>query len=86
MPRKCSDGHWQIRGGKFCVNFYPFKDRGPSFYINGMNAGSHHRITLADAITAANEPPIKKLHKRTRDRKPSYREASRDRPWPNRSW
>lgn len=77
MPRKCSDGHWQIRGGKFCVNFYPFKDGGPSFYINGMNSGSRHQITLADAIVAANSPPITRLHRRTRERKKSYKGAKR---------
>ena len=76
-PRRCRDDHWQIRGGKFCVNFYPFKDGGPSFYINGMNSGSRHQITLADAIAAVKSPPIDKLHRRTRERKKSYRGAKR---------
>lgn len=76
-PVKCSHDHWQIRGGKFCVNFYPFKDGGPSFYVNGMNSGSRYHITLADAIAAANNPPVNKLHRRTRDRKRSYRGAKR---------
>lgn len=76
-PRECSYGHWQIRGGKFCVNFYPFKDGGPSFYINGMNSGSRHRITLAVAIVAANNPPVSKLHIRTRERKRSYKGVKR---------
>lgn len=76
-PRKCSHDHWQICGGKFRVNFYPFKEGGPSFYINGMNSGTRHRITLADAIVAANNPSIKKLHRRTRERKRSYRRVKR---------
>lgn len=69
-PRDCGNNHWQIRGGKFCVNFYP---TGPSYYINGMNSGSRHKITLADAIIAANSPQINKLHRRTRQRKSSYK-------------
>lgn len=77
IPQKCSHDHWQIRGGKFCVNFYPDKRGGSSFYVNGMNAGSRHQITLADAIAAANEPPVEKLHIRTRERKRSYRGAKR---------
>ncbi len=80
-PRKCRDDHWQIRGGKFCVNFYPFKDGGPSFYVNAMNSGSRHRITLADAIAAANSPPINKLHRRTRNRKKSYRGSTENKPF-----
>ncbi len=77
IPRKCTESHWQIRGGKFCVNFYPFKDGGPSFYVNGMNSGSRHRVTAADAIAAANKPPVNKLHRRTRQRKRSYRGIKR---------
>lgn len=77
IPRKCSHDHWQIRGGKFCVNFYPFKDGGPSFYVNGMNSGSRYHVTVADAIAAADKPPINKLHRRTRKRKRSYKGAKR---------
>lgn len=77
IPRKCGHDHWQIRGGKFCVNFYPFKDGGPSFYVNGMNSGSRCHVTVADAIAAANKPPINKLHRRTRERKRSYKGAKR---------
>lgn len=76
-PKKCSHSHWQIRGGKFCVNFYPFKDGGPSFYINGMNSGSRHHVSVADAIAAADKPPVNKLHRRTRERKRSYKGAKR---------
>lgn len=77
VPRRCSDDHWQIRGGKYCVNFYPFSCDGPSFYVNGMNSGSRYRITIADAIAAANDPPIDKLHIRTRKRRKSYKGARR---------
>ena len=71
-PRDCGNGHWQIVGGKFLVNFYPFKQGGPSYYVNGMNAGSRHYITLTEAIQAANNPPHR-LHIRTRPRRKSYR-------------
>lgn len=70
IPKQCSKDHWQIRGGKFCVNFYPHKLGGPSYYINGMNTGSRRRrVTLSEAILAANDPPFRKLHVRTRSRK-----------------
>lgn len=76
-PKECGRGHWQIRGGKFCVNFYPFKHDGPSFYVNRMNSGSRHEVTVADAIAATSNPPINKLHRRTRERKRSYKSAKR---------
>lgn len=76
-PKDCGRNHWQILGGKFSVNFYPFALAGPSYYINGFNCGSRFRVTVADAIAAANNPPIDKLHWRTRDRKRSYRVAKR---------
>ena len=42
-----------------------------------MNSGSRYHVTVADAIAAANKPPINKLHKRTRERKRSYKGAKR---------
>lgn len=35
----CGGGHWQIRGGKYIVNFYRSTKRGPVVYINGTKAG-----------------------------------------------
>lgn len=87
-PKDCGNNHWQILGGKFCVNYYPDKKGGPSFYVNGMNAGSRYRVTVADAIAAANAPPVKKLHWRTRNRKPSYKGVKRRllRQYPGCHW
>lgn len=56
-PRDCGEGHWQIRGGKYLVNFYPQK---PSFFVCGMNSGCHCRIVqraLRKAIIATQLPP-----------------------------
>lgn len=83
VPRECSPIHWQIRGGKFCVNFYPLKNGGPSFYVNGMNSGweataSGHCCTVADAIVAADKPPINLCsYARKRKRKRSYKGAKK---------
>lgn len=88
IPKDCGENHWQILGGRFCVNFYPFTKRGPSFYVNGMNSGSRYHVTVADAIGAAHAPPIKKLHWRTRDRKRSYKGIKRRlfRQYPGCHW
>lgn len=61
IPKDCGNNHWQIRGGKYCVNYYPAAGDGPTFYVNATNTGVRKRITVADAITAANNP----LHKRS---------------------
>jgi len=58
--KDCGGGHWQIRGGKYCVNFYPEAKNGPTFYVNATNTGVRRRVTIADAIAAATNP----LHKR----------------------
>lgn len=53
IPRDCGNGHWQIRGGKYCVNFYPGSW---SMYVNGTHKGLKHRITIQDVINAAHDP------------------------------
>ena len=65
-PRDCGDGHWQIRGGKFLVNFYPDARKGPSFFVNGMHSGRRYyydvRQAFRDAIIATEQPPPLKSH------------------------
>jgi hypothetical protein len=50
-PRQCNPEHFQIRGGKFIVNFYPNTKRGQRFYVNCTAHGATG--SLGDAITAA---------------------------------
>jgi 5-methylcytosine-specific restriction endonuclease McrA len=84
IPHDCGNGHWQIRGGKYCVNFYPHAKDGPSFYVNATNAGvktkySRHaerRVTIADAIEATYNPLHKRRIKKT-PRRRSYRGAKK---------
>lgn len=54
--KRCSEGHWQIRGGDFTVNVYPVTKRGMSFYINGAAAGDRGPATMDDVIAAATRP------------------------------
>ena len=53
---KHSPLHWQIRGGKFTVNFYPTTS---TIYVNGThsNKACKKRGSVAQAIALANEPP-----------------------------
>ena len=62
-------GHWQIRGGRFCVNFWPRKG---SYYVNGTNAGG--KGSVADAIAATANSGHKRRSKVSR-RKKSYKSA-----------
>lgn len=66
QPKDCGNGHWQVMGGNFKVNFYPFALSGPSFYINGTHKGFRRRkigTTPKEwaefCIEAANEMPQK---------------------------
>ena len=54
--RDCGDGHWQIRGGKYVVNFYPDTRRGSTMFVNGMHRG-RCRATIEKAIAATKQPP-----------------------------
>lgn len=57
LPKDCGDGHWQIRGGKYIVNFYPFALKGPSMFVNGMHRGKRYDVTIEDALRATKTPP-----------------------------
>lgn len=78
VARDCGDSHWQIRGGRYCVNFYPDAKRGPTLYVNATNEGIRG-VTIADAIQAASNPLHKKhaLRKTKRRRTRFYRKARR---------
>ncbi len=71
VAKDCGNSHWQIRGGKYCVNFYPFAKHGPTFYVNATNSGTK-RATVQDAIVAASNPMHKRRMVKTR-RKRSYK-------------
>lgn len=71
----CGNEHWQIRGGKYCVNFYPHAKHGPSFYVNATNQGVKH-ASLADAIQATTNPMHKRRIRAT-PRKKTYRGVKR---------
>jgi hypothetical protein len=51
--RDCGNGHWQILGGGFTVNFYPETRRGPVLCVAGMRG---KRGTVQDAIAEASKP------------------------------
>lgn len=46
-PRFCNPLHWQIRGGRFVVNFYPETKRGPRFYVNCFAHGQGGNLEIA---------------------------------------
>lgn len=56
IPRNCRNGHWQIRGGKYLVNFYPDTNKGSTMFVNGMHRG-RRLATLEKAIAATKTPP-----------------------------
>lgn len=53
--KKCSSAHYQIVGGKYLVNVYPFTDRGPIAHISGTSKGVS--LTIEEMIQAAFELP-----------------------------
>ena len=52
----CSPNHWQITGGKFLVNYYPFSKRGKIIYIQSTTKGIPVETTK-DVIKFANSIP-----------------------------
>lgn len=56
VAHECTPTHWQIRGGRFLVNFYPTSKGGPRIHIDkpGKDARSF-RGDVADAVNAAVE-------------------------------
>lgn len=64
-------GHWQIKGGRFRVNYYP---ETRTFYVNGTNAGG--KGTFSDAIAATSNSGHKRRSQATR-RKKNYTGAKR---------
>jgi hypothetical protein len=58
--------HWQIRGGKFIVNYYPTK---ATIYVNQTASSRSHQIKgdFAKALRMANEiPPVGRWHPKRR--------------------
>lgn len=51
-PVDRGNGHWQILGGEFVVNYYPFAKKGPKKYVQGT-VGSTPAPTLKCVIRAA---------------------------------
>ena len=54
--------HWQVRGGRFIVNYYPTKD---TIYVNGTHSAKGCQIKgdFARALRLANEaPPVGRSH------------------------
>lgn len=49
------NGHWQIIGGDFLVNYYPFAKKGASIYVQGMKMG--FKGTANRAIACATNLP-----------------------------
>ena len=53
--KKCGNNHYQIIGGKYLVNVYPFTDRGPIAHISGTSKGVS--LTIEEMIQASFELP-----------------------------
>lgn len=54
-------GHWQVHGGTFLVNFYPFGSRGPTLYVAGSASGKRLKGSsekmIEAVVQAASRPP-----------------------------
>lgn len=48
LVRQCSDSHWQIRGGKAIVNFYPATRRGDVMNIAGKSGESSSHSSICN--------------------------------------
>ena len=71
IPINHGGGHWQIKGGKFLVNYYP--SRG-TVYIAGTHGGRHGNVKKA--IEAANKLP-EKIAKNQQSERPNRHYAKR---------
>lgn len=70
QPVRCTEHHWQLKGGPLLVNFYPFAKKGPIVYVAGTTGG--YRGDIKAAIRATKQPP--QLHGNRKDpRAKSYR-------------
>lgn len=78
IPHACTDQHWQIIGGEFLVNFYPYAMHGSSFYVNGSKG---KRGTLAEAIAAAHNPPAINVFDKPAPYKKKYQARIRKLLW-----
>lgn len=66
IAKRCNGIHWQILGGSFTVNYYPYSKDGPSYYINRLTKGIKY-TTIEQAIKAANVlPSIPGIYKQKR--------------------
>ena len=64
----CGNGHWQVRGGRFVVNYYP--SRG-TLYVNGTHKGFKVGWNFRRIIDAASRvPPIKRSRHSKAKRRP----------------
>lgn len=52
IARDCGCGHWQIKGGKYTVNYYPDTKRGPRKHVNGTR-GATQAPSIQNVIHAA---------------------------------
>lgn len=54
--RNCGKGHWQLRGGKFLVNFWPATG---TIHVDGTCVGlrANRRDPVSDLIEMATTPP-----------------------------
>lgn len=61
QSKDCGDGHWQILGGGFLVNYWDETRRGPVFCVSGMKGQPGG---VKQAIEAASQPPATERGKR----------------------
>lgn len=78
--RNCGKGHWQIRGGKFLVNFWPATG---TIHVDGTCLGvrAKRRDTVANLVNAANNPPNLKHEGKAERLDPRKMKARRAELW-----
>lgn len=72
IPKMCRDDHWQIRGGKRLVNFWPNAKGGSKYYVD--NDERSHRGSLDVAIRKAGPSTLPR-----RDETPPWEKPSVER-------
>lgn len=78
IPHACTDEHWQIIGGEFLVNFWPYSRRGSRFQAVGSQSDLGD---LSEAIRAAHCPPVIAFRRRSfgLDHNREYRDQVKNR-------
>lgn len=78
--RDCGKGHWQIRGGRFLVNFWP---RTGTIHVDGTCRGifPDRCDPVASLVAMANEPPSLKREEKSKRKAPSAMKQMRLSLW-----